>query len=157
MKKPHSMQRRSPAARCRELEITSFQPGDAAAVLRLWEECNLVVPWNDPRRDIERKLRLQPELFLVARLGGELVASLMAGYEGHRGWLNYLAVAPAFRRQGIGRRMVAQAEERLRAMGCPKINLQVRRSNTAVMEFYRRLGFTPDDVVSMGKRLERDG
>jgi ribosomal protein S18 acetylase RimI-like enzyme len=76
----------------------------------------------------------------------------MAGYG--RGWLNYLAVAPRFRRKGIGREMVAAAEARLQQMGCPKINIQIRTSNTAVIEFYRRIGFKPDDVVSMGKRLE---
>jgi ribosomal protein S18 acetylase RimI-like enzyme len=77
----------------------------------------------------------------------------MAGYEGHRGWLNYLAVAPAHQRQGIGRRMVEAAIATLKAMNCPKINLQVRTSNPAVIEFYERLGFKIDEVVSMGKRL----
>jgi len=84
------------------------------------------------------------------------VATVMAGYEGHRGWLNYLAVAPDLQRTGLGRRMVSEAEKRLRALGCPKINLQVRRSNAEVMDFYRKLGFSEDDVASMGKRLERD-
>ena len=122
----------------------------------MWKDCNLVVPWNDPLRDIRRKLRVQPELFLVGVATGELIASVMAGYDGHRGWLNYLAVAPRFRRKGIGRKMVAEAEDRLRQMGCPKINIQIRTSNTEVIEFYRRIGFKPDDVVSMGKRLEAD-
>jgi ribosomal protein S18 acetylase RimI-like enzyme len=138
------------------LHITGFQPEDTEAVVRLWQDCSLVVPWNDPRRDIERKQGLQPELFLVGRLSGQLVASVMAGYDGHRGWLNYLAVSPGVRRRGLGRRMVAEAETRLRAMGCPKINLQVRTGNAAVIEFYRKVGFGPDDVLSMGKRLEHD-
>ena len=137
-------------------EIRPFQPSDDAAVVQLWKDCNLVVPWNDPLRDIRRKLRVQPELFLVGVATGELIASVMAGYDGHRGWLNYLAVAPRFRRKGIGRKMVAEAEDRLRQMGCPKINIQIRTSNTEVIEFYRRIGFKPDDVVSMGKRLEAD-
>jgi ribosomal protein S18 acetylase RimI-like enzyme len=139
-----------------QTEIRPFQPSDDAAVVQLWKDCNLVVPWNDPLRDIRRKLRVQPELFLVGFVASELAATVMAGYEGHRGWLNYLAVAPRFRRQGLGRKMVAQAEARLRQMGCPKINIQIRTSNTEVIEFYRRIGFTPDDVVSMGKRLETD-
>jgi len=139
-----------------QTEIRSFQPSDDAAVVQLWKDCNLVVPWNDPLRDIRRKLRVQPELFLVGVATGELIASVMAGYDGHRGWLNYLAVAPRFRRKGIGRKMVAEAEDRLRQMGCPKINIQIRTSNTEVIEFYRRIGFKPDDVVSMGKRLEAD-
>jgi ribosomal protein S18 acetylase RimI-like enzyme len=137
-------------------EIRPFQPSDEAAVVQLWKECNLVVPWNDPLRDIRRKLRVQSELFLVGFVAGELAATVMAGYEGHRGWLNYLAVAPRFRRQGIGRKMVAEAEARLRQMGCPKINIQIRTGNAEVIEFYRRIGFKADDVVSMGKRLEAD-
>jgi ribosomal protein S18 acetylase RimI-like enzyme len=139
-----------------QTEIRPFQPSDDAAVVQLWKDCNLVVPWNDPLRDIRRKLRVQPELFLVGFVSGELAATVMAGYEGHRGWLNYLAVGPRFRRQGIGRKMAAEAEARLRQIGCPKINIQIRTSNTEVIEFYRRIGFTPDDVVSMGKRLETD-
>jgi ribosomal protein S18 acetylase RimI-like enzyme len=137
-------------------EIRPFQQYDEAAVVQLWKDCNLVVPWNDPLRDIQRKLRVQPELFLVGVASGELVASVMAGYGGHRGWLNYLAVAPRFRRQGIGRMLVAEAEARLHQMGCPKINIQIRTSNTEVIAFYRRIGFKSDEVVSMGKRLEAD-
>ena len=137
-------------------EIRPFQTSDEAAVVQLWKDCNLVVPWNDPLRDIRRKLRVQPALFIVGLVSGELAAAVMAGYEGHRGWLNYLAVAPRFRRQGLGRKMVAEAEARLRQMGCPKINIQIRTGNTEVIEFYRRIGFKADDVVSMGKRLETD-
>lgn len=139
-----------------KIEIRPFQPNDSTAVVQLWKDCHLVVPWNDPRRDILRKLRVQPELFLVGFVSDELVATVMAGYEGHRGWLNYLAVAQHLRRQGLGRKMVAEAETRLREMGCPKINIQIRTGNTEVIEFYRRVGFKPDDVVSMGKRLECD-
>ena len=138
------------------MEIRPFQTADAPAVVRLWQACGLVVPANDPGKDIRRKLAVQPDLFLVGVVEGRVVAAVMAGYDGHRGWLNYLAVAPERRRQGLGRRMVAAAEERLRALGCPKINLQVRRSNAAVIEFYRRLGFAEDEVVSLGKRLETD-
>ena len=137
-------------------EIRPFQPSDEAAVVQLWKECNLVVPWNDPLRDIRRKLRVQPALFLVGFVSGALAATVMAGYEGHRGWLNYLAVAPRFRRQGLGRKLVAESEARLRQMGCPKINIQIRAGNTAVIEFYNRIGFKADDVVSMGKRLESE-
>jgi ribosomal protein S18 acetylase RimI-like enzyme len=80
----------------------------------------------------------------------------MAGYDGHRGWINYLAVHPQHRRSGIGRRMMDEAESRLQAAGCPKINLQVRSKNAEVIEFYKRIGFKTDDVVSLGKRLEPD-
>jgi ribosomal protein S18 acetylase RimI-like enzyme len=139
-----------------KIGIRPFQPSDSTAVVQLWKDCNLVVPWNDPHRDILRKLRVQPELFLVGIVSDELVATIMAGYDGHRGWLNYLAVAQHLRRQGLGRKMAAEAEARLRAMGCPKINIQIRTGNTQVIEFYQRLGFKPDDVVSMGMRLESD-
>lgn len=80
----------------------------------------------------------------------------MVGYEGHRGWINYLAVDPDHQRLGYGRALMAEAERLLRAEGCPKINLQIRATNQGVIEFYRRLGYAVDEVVSMGKRLEHD-
>lgn len=135
------------------LTIRPFRPEDEDAVIRLWQDCDLLRAYNDPHRDIERKLAFQPELFLVGLLAGEIVAGVMAGYEGHRGWLNYLAVAPDHRRRGFGRQLVAEAERRLQKLGCPKINLQVRHTNVQAMEFYRRLGFAVDEVASMGKRL----
>ena len=138
------------------MKIRSFQPGDEAAVVSLWERCNLIRPWNDPAKDIQRKLGVRPDLFLVGQLDGELIGCVMAGYEGHRGWLNYLAVSPEHRRRGYGRAIVEAAERLLRLAGCPKINLQVRTSNPAAIEFYRKLGYTVDEVVSMGKRLEHD-
>lgn len=138
------------------LVIRAYETADEAAVVSLWRACGLVVPWNDPVRDINRKLRIQPEFFLVGLSHGKLAATVMAGYEGHRGWINYLAVAPKHRRQGFGCRMMDAAEERLRAVGCPKINLQIRRSNTEVVDFYRSIGFLEDDSISMGKRLVQD-
>ena len=138
------------------LEIRSYRESDQEAMVELWRACGLVMPWNDPVKDIHRKLRIQREMFLVGLLGARLVAAVMAGYEGHRGWINYLAVAPDCRRSGFGRRIMEEAEARLRSLGCPKINLQVRSSNADVIEFYRRIGYSVDDVVSMGKRLEED-
>jgi ribosomal protein S18 acetylase RimI-like enzyme len=101
-------------------------------------------------------LKVRPDLFLVGHLEAELVASVMVGYEGHRGWINYLAVSPAHQRKGFGRQMMAQAEQLLLAEGCPKINLQIRTSNAQVLAFYRAIGYLEDDVVSLGKRLESD-
>ena len=95
-------------------------------------------------------------MLLMGTLEGRLIASVMAGYEGHRGWINYLAVAPDMRRRGYGQQIMEHAERLLRARGCPKINLQVRSTNREVIEFYRRLGFAEDEVVSMGKRLVTD-
>lgn len=138
------------------LRIRPFQPADEDTVIALWRACDLVRPWNDPKKDIARKRRVNPDGFLVAEQGGRIVATMMVGYEGHRGWINYLAVEPALQRGGLGRALMDEAERILRAAGCPKINLQVRRSNAAVIAFYERLGFKDDEVVSMRKRLEHD-
>ena len=138
------------------MKIRPFDTSDKASVVRLWTDCGLVVPWNNPQRDIQRKLKIHPEMFLVGCSDGQIIATVMAGYEGHRGWINYLAVHLQYRRSGIGRRMMEEAESRLRAAGCPKINLQVRTENAEVIEFYKRIGFKTDDVVSLGKRLEPD-
>lgn len=134
-------------------EIRAFRTGEESEVVELWRACGLLRPANDPLRDIARKGRVGPHLFLVARHGGRIVGSVMGGYEGHRGWINYLAVDPAHRRRGIGRRLMAEVERLLRADGCPKINLQVRTSNREVLAFYAALGFGEDAVVSLGKRL----
>jgi ribosomal protein S18 acetylase RimI-like enzyme len=125
-------------------------------VIRLWQDCGLVVPWNDPVRDIGRKLDQQPELFLVGEAEGEVVATVMVGYDGHRGWINYLGVRPSHQKRGIGRLIMSEAEARLRSLGCPKINLQVRSTNTAAFAFCEAIGFVADDVLSMGKRLVDD-
>ena len=136
--------------------IRPYREDDEASVLALWEACRLIVPQNDPRKDIRRKLGVNPEWFLVGELEGCLIATCMAGYEGHRGWINYLAVAPSIRRQGLAREIMAEAERLLRAVGCPKINLQVRSTNLEVIRFYETIGFKVDEVTSMGKRLEVD-
>ena len=136
------------------LAIRPYRRSDLARVVALWHACELVVPWNDPERDIETKVAFQAELFFVGERDGEIVASVMAGYEGHRGWINYLAVDPAHQRGGFGRRMMAHAEDALRRLGCPKINLQVRAGNQDVVRFYERLGFARDDTISLGRRLD---
>ena len=139
------------------MNIRPFQPADQEAVVDLWSRCGLLRPWNDPRRDIARKLAVQPELFLVLEIDGAVTGTVMAGYEGHRGWINYLAVDPTARRRGAGRALMAEAERLLRERGCPKINLQVRCDNRQAIAFYERVGFGEDAVVSLGKRLEPDG
>ena len=138
------------------VEVRAYRESDQDDVVNLWRECELVKPWNDPAKDIRRKLDVQRDLFLVGLLNGKLVATVIAGYEGHRGWISYLAVAKECREMGFGRLMMDEVEERLRAMGCPKINLQNRSSNNGVIRFYRSPGYSEDDVVSMGKRLEQD-
>jgi len=125
-------------------------------VIFVWRQCDLLRPWNDPHQDIARKMKVRPDLFLVGELKGRIMATVMAGYDGHRGWLYYLAVLPEHQRAGYGRAIVAEAERLLRIEGCPKINLQVRTSNPDVIDFYRQIGFSSDEVSSMGKRLEKD-
>jgi ribosomal protein S18 acetylase RimI-like enzyme len=139
------------------VDIRPFTASDEDAVIRLWERCELTRPWNDPQKDIRRKLAVRPDLFLVGVVDGEVAGTVMVGYDGHRGWINYLAVAPERRRCGLGRRLMAEAEQLLRREGCPKINLQVRSANQGVIAFYQRIGYVEDPVVSFGKRLVEDG
>lgn len=136
--------------------IRAYQVSDAAAVVLLWQACDLTRPWNDPYKDIARKLTVQPELFLVGEADSVIVASVMGGYDGHRGWVNYLAVAPAYQRQGYATAMMHAVEQSLLKLGCPKINLQIRASNSAVAGFYQSLEYRADDVASFGKRLVHD-
>jgi len=138
------------------VKIRPYRTSDEASVIALWDSCDLLRPWNDPKKGIQRKLGVQAEWFLVGLEDEQIVATVMAGYEGHRGWVNYLAVAPGQRRQGRGRAIMAAAEELLEAAGCPKLNLQIRGTNTSAIHFYRRLGYELDDVVSLGKRLAAD-
>ena len=138
--------------------IRTFREPDAPAVIRLWERADLTRPWNDPARDIERKLAVGDELFLVGEAdGGAIVGSAMVGYDGHRGWVNYLAVDPEHRGRGHARALMVEAERRLLALGCPKLNLQVRTGNDAALAFYARLGYSVDAATSLGKRLIPDG
>ena len=143
-------------ARIRSVRIRSFAPSDTEAVVALWDASGLLRPWNDPRRDIARKATTHPDLFLVGTIDDAIVATAMVGYDGHRGWVNYLAVAEAARRSGHARSMMAEAERRLLGLGCPKLNLQLRRSNASALGFYRALGYVEDDVVCLGKRLIAD-
>ena len=136
--------------------VRAFREADEARVIELWMFAALIKPWNDPKKDIARKLKVQRELFLVAELEGVVVGVVMSGYDGHRGWLNYLAVDIGQRRRGIGSALVRDVERRLRVLGCPKINLQVRRENAEVQAFYAALGFNNDEEESLGKRLEDD-
>ena len=138
------------------MKIRPFDIGDQAAVIGLWHACQLVVPWNDPAKDIARKLKVDADLFLVGEIDGEIIATVMGGYEGHRGWINYLAVKPSEQRKGYGQSIMRAVETLLRRKGCPKINLQVRAGNAAVIAFYAAIGYSRDDVVGLGKRLEYD-
>jgi ribosomal protein S18 acetylase RimI-like enzyme len=136
--------------------IRAYQNPDEAAVVALWQNCDLTRPWNDPYKDIARKLQVRPDLFLVGEVHGLVMATAMFGYEGHRGWVNYLAVAPEHQRQGHAKSLMQHGEVLLLASGCPKMSLLVRAGNTSVVSFYQALGYQEDVVVCLGKRLIPD-
>ena len=139
------------------MEIRAFASPDTPAVIQLWQDCGLYRPWNDPHKDIARKLSVSPELFWVGvDAQGQVMASIMVGYDGHRGWINYLAVHPSQQRQGYAGQLMQRAEAELTALGCPKLNLQVRVGNEAVIAFYESQGYSNDQTVSLGKRLIAD-
>ena len=136
------------------LQVRPFLEDDQSSVVALWSEVFADdPPRNDPRAMIRLKLRVQRELFLVATLDSEIVGTAMGGYDGHCGWIYYVAVSPRYRRQRVGTALMAGVEEGLARIGCPKINLQVRASNHQVVSFYEQLGCKVEERVSMGKRL----
>ena len=138
------------------MQIREFTEKDTREVIDLWIKCRLVVASNNPQKDIDRKLKKDRDLFLVGILDEKIIATVMGGYEGHRGWINYLAVDPRYRRDGYGRFIMQEVEERIRAKGCPKINLQVRATNKEVIRFYQSLDYADDHVIGLGKRLVED-
>jgi ribosomal protein S18 acetylase RimI-like enzyme len=138
------------------MRIRTFSETDRRAVIELWKACDLTRPWNNPDLDISRKLSIQPELFLVGEVQGEVVASAMGGYDGHRGSVFYLAVSPPCQGRGYGKLLMAKLEELLIALGCPKLNIVVRASNAQALKFYEAEGYSVDDVISLGKRLIPD-
>lgn len=138
------------------MEIRALSDTDIEPVVELWQRAGLTRPWNDPRKDIERARAVYPELVLVAADADAVIGSVIAGYDGHRGWLYYLATAADRRGEGIGRALVAEAELRLLRLGCPKVQLMVRSTNADVLGFYDSLGYERSDVIVSGKRLIED-
>ena len=138
------------------LLIRPFKEVDEEALVSLWKICKLTVPWNDPYKDIARKIKVQAELLLVGQLEEKLIASVMAGYDGHRGWINYFAVHPDFQSSGYGKQLMDNVENKLRELGCPKINLQIREGNDKVLTYYQKHGFVEEKRINMGKRIEND-
>lgn len=137
------------------LRVRPFREEDEPSVVALWAEVFADdPPRNEPRAVIRRKLRVQRELFLVAELAGDVVGTVVAGFDGYRGWVYHLAVAPRCRRRGFGRELMREAEAGLKAIGCPKLNLQVRSTNAQVIAFYERLGYSLEERASLAKVLE---
>jgi ribosomal protein S18 acetylase RimI-like enzyme len=137
-------------------EIRLFDPKDEIQLIDLWVECGLVVPWNDPKKDIRRKFLNSPQLFFVGEADGEIIASCMAGYDGHRGWVYYLAVKTKYQNQGIASLILSHSENALLKVGCPKIDLMVRNTNSEIISFYHKVGYKNDPVVVLSKRLQND-
>lgn len=136
--------------------IRPYLESDLDDVIALWELCGLTRPWNNPEIDIFRKLAQRDQLFLLAIKDNQLIATVMGGYDGHRGWVNYLAVHPNFQRNGVATALVQQLEKRLIALGCPKLQLLIRKDNIDVQSFYEQLGYDEIDVICLGKRLIQD-
>lgn len=137
------------------MRVRRFAPRDSAQVVDLWRACfPNDPPRNDPAIILERKCARDPELIWVATDGDAVIGAAMAGYDGVRGWLYHIAVDPGRRREGIGKALVQRALAELDAIGCPKVNLQVRHSNPEVAHFYESLGFTEDKVSSYGYLFE---
>ena len=136
------------------ITVRPFATSDRAAVVALWRDVFADdPPWNEPQEMIDRKLTVQPELFLVAESGGRVFGTVLGGFDGVRGWIHHLAVDASQRRKGIARSLMEAAEQGLKKLGCPKVNLQVRATNLLVIEFYRSLGYNVEERASLGKRL----
>jgi ribosomal protein S18 acetylase RimI-like enzyme len=136
------------------VDIRPYDSKDQAQAVALWNEVFPDdPPWNEPASMIRRKLTVQPELFLVAHVTGEVAGTVLAGFDGVRGWVHHLAVGASYRRQGLASSLMTAAEKGLAALGCPKVNLQVRATNSAVVAFYRSLDYEVEDRTSLGKRL----
>ncbi|MCG8589868.1 MAG: GNAT family acetyltransferase [Proteobacteria bacterium] len=137
-----------------EFAIRTYRDEDHESVVQLWRQVFPDAPArNDPVQDIRRMMRAQPDFFLVAHFGPRVVGTTLAGFDGHRGWLHLVAVAPDHRGRGVGAALVREAEARLAKIGCPKLNLQVRSSSPEATGFYERLGYAVEERISMGKVL----
>ncbi len=139
-----------------KLDIQPFSPAHTDDVVELWQEIDLIRPWNDPVKDIQRKMDEDPNTFYIGLIDGEVVASCMAGYDGHRGWIYYLAVKVKYQKRGFAKALIIHAENELKKLGCPKIELMVREDNTDVIRFYKRLDYKDDPVIVLSKRLIED-
>ncbi len=148
--------KRGPGTKVEDFSIRIYQPGDEPAVIRLWQACGLVVPWNNPGSDIARKCADSPDLFFIGEQAHEIIATCMAGYDGHRGWIYFLAVKESQQRKGLASRLVAHVESILLDRGCPKLELMVRNTNDRVISFYRSIGYDLDPVIVLSKRLSED-
>jgi ribosomal protein S18 acetylase RimI-like enzyme len=136
------------------LNIRPYTAADLDGVVTLWRLAFPDEPaWNESFALIERKLRVQPELFFVCVDGSQVVGTVIAVFDGVRGWVHKVASHPQRTRSGIARRLMQAAEQGLAELGCTKLNLQVRVDNNSALAFYQAAGYTIEDRVSLGKRL----
>ena len=135
--------------------IRPFRDGDEEDVVALWRVCGLVRPWNNPRRDIDSALGAESsEVFVAVTGDGEerIVGSVMAGYDGHRGWVYYVAADPEHRSRGLGGQLMRHAETWLEGLGAPKVMLMIREENEGVRRFYEGLGYEVERRTIMSRR-----
>ena len=138
------------------MKIREYKEQDLENIISLWNDCELTVSWNNPRKDVSRKLTEKPDIFLVGEINGKVIACVMGGYDGHRGSINYMAVSPQHQKQGYAKQLMKEVESRLLKLGCPKINIMIRDTNKKVIQFYKSIGYSTDPVICMGKRLIPD-
>jgi len=138
------------------MEIRVYQKSDENDVVKLWKECGVIVPWNNPQLDIDRKLKENLEEILVGLIDDDIMATAMVGYDGHRGWVYYLGIKPKYQKMGYGYQIMEAAEKYLLESGCPKINIMVRDTNSEVINFYEAIGYEKQNIVTLGKRLIPD-
>jgi ribosomal protein S18 acetylase RimI-like enzyme len=136
--------------------ISVFKDKYRSQVIDLWEQCNLIKYWNDPNKDINRKLKVNDSLFLIVEFNKIIIGSAMAGYDGHRGSVYYLSISPKYQNKGVGKILMKEIEKRLIAVGCPKINIFIRNSNIKVKEFYQSIDYEEQNSLIYGKRLIPD-
>lgn len=137
-----------------DVAIRQAEPADEAEVIALWQAAGLTRPWNDPGTDFRLALANPTSCVLVAGREGGVTGAVMVGFDGHRGWVYYLGVVPGAQRLGLGRALMAAAEDWLRARACPKIMFMVRTDNLATKAFYAALGYEPQAVETLGRRLD---
>ena len=136
------------------MRIRPLQDADVTAVIELWESCGLTRPWNDPHKDINFAKQSPSSEILVGEDESQIIASVMVGHDGHRGAIYYLAVSPQHQRRGLGKEIHDAAIAWLQSVGVWKINLMVRLENTQVVSFYEKLGYSPNNVVSLARQID---
>lgn len=127
---------------------------DIQQIIQIWEECKLTRPWNNPSDDIKNALETPTSTILLLCNENQIIGTVMVGYDGHRGWIYYLAVRMEYQKKGYGKRLVKEAEHWLKSKNVPKVNLMIRNTNEAVKGFYESIGYKDDEVITMAKWLQ---